>query len=79
MQPILKNATKFGKLIEISFSEMMSLMNTCHDLQTPMLEQNPMARQISRSARRVPRNLLSATYSNSVAIFNGIVPGKIQT
>jgi len=76
MQPVLKNVTKIGKPIEISFAEMMGLMNNCHSLETPNLEQSPGAKQISRSARRVPRNLLTNTLSNPIALFNGIVPGQ---
>lgn len=76
MQPVLRNVTKYGSPILISFSEMMGLMTSCQSLETPNLEKRPEAKQISRSARRVPRNLLSNTFSNPIALFNGIVPGE---
>jgi hypothetical protein len=76
MQPVLRNVTNFGSPIQISFSEMMGLMTSCQSLETPNLEKRPEAKQISRSARRVPRNLLSNTLNNPIAIFNGIVPGE---
>lgn len=78
MQPVLRNVTNYGSPIQISFSEMMGLMTSCQMLETPNLEKRPEAKQISRSARRVPRNLLTNTFSNPIAIFNGIVPGKLK-
>jgi hypothetical protein len=78
MQPVLRNVTNYGSPIQISFSEMMGLMTSCQMLETPNLEKRPEAKQISRSARRVPRNLLSNTFSNPIALFNGIVPGETK-
>jgi hypothetical protein len=76
MQPVLKNVTNYGKPIPISFAEMMGLMTSCQALETPNLERLPEAKRISRSARRVPRNLLTNAFNNPIALFNGIVPGK---
>ncbi|XP_059483346.1 uncharacterized protein LOC132201305 [Neocloeon triangulifer] len=74
-QSMMRNVSKVKRAIEINFEEMMGLMDSCHQLTTPTLEQQPEARQISRNARRVPRNLLTNAFSNPVAIFSGIVPG----
>ncbi|KAF4529394.1 hypothetical protein B566_EDAN003485 [Ephemera danica] len=86
----LRNLSSLGKPFEISFEDMMGLMEQCQELHMPVLENVTSPNKLrARSAQQQPpparsslrgrlqqqqRGLLSNTVGNPFSIFNGIVP-----